>query len=331
MGSKTHWPLAVLQASRVHSFMSLQTFGVPTHWPPLQVSPVVQAIPSLQVPAAGLQAPSMGSQALQTAHVFAGPATQVPEVLHRSPWVQALPSSHRGRFGLAAPSHLPVVGLHSLQVVGLLQSTAVPAWQVPFWQWSPIVHMLLSALQDALLSLLANTQAPVASLQVPGDTWQVLVLVQTLGVPVQTPPMHLSCPGVQTLPSLQLVPLGLGGLHMPVMGSQLFWQFVGAGQVLAMPARHVPVWQLSPTVHRLPSSQGVPLSLDGLVQVPVIGLQVPAVWHWFGIGQVTGLVPLQVVPMQTSVRVQRLPSLQARPLRAAQVPSWAVPAPRLQA
>ena len=190
-GSKTHWPLAALQASRVHSFMSLQTLGVPTHWPPLQVS-VVQAIPSLQVPAAGLQAPSMRSQALQTAQVLGGPATQVPEVLHRSPWVQALPSSQGGRFGLAAPSHLPVVGLHCLQVVGLLQSTAVPRRHTPPWQLSPAVHRFRSASQGVPLSLLANVQAPVGSEQVPGDTWQVLVLVQTFGVPVQTPAMHLS-------------------------------------------------------------------------------------------------------------------------------------------
>jgi hypothetical protein len=158
-----------------------------------------------------------------------------------------------------------------------------------------------------------------------------LVLVQTLGVPVQTPAMHLSCPGVQALPSLQLVPFGLGGLHMPLAGSQLVWQLLGAGQVLAAPARHVPLWQVSATVHMLPSSQGVPLSFCGLVHVPVVGLQVPAVWHWLGVGQVTGLPPVQMVPMQTSVRVQRLPSLQARPLRAAQVPSVAAPAPRLQA
>ena len=67
------------------------------------------------------------------------------------------------------------------------------------------------------------------------------------------------------------------------------------------------------------------------MQVPVAGLQVPAFWHMVGVGQVTGLVPVQVVPVQTSVRVQRSPSLQVRPLRAAQVPSVAAPAPRLQA
>jgi hypothetical protein len=38
-----------------------------------------------------------------------------------------------------------------------------------------------------------------------------------------------------------------------------------------------------------------------------------------------------VVPSQTSVRVQRSPSLQARPLRGAQVPSTAAPAALLHA
>ena len=47
----------------------------------------------------------------------------------------------------------------------------------------------------------------------------------------------------------------------------------------------------------LPSGRRrVPFGLAGLVQVPVVGLQVPAVWHWLGVGQVTGLVPVQVVP-----------------------------------
>ena len=118
---------------------------------------------------------------------------------------------------------------------------------------------------------------------------------------------------------------------MPVIGSQVSWHWLGAGQVLAVPDRHVPIWQLSATVHMLPSSQDVPFGFAGLVQVPVVGLQVPAVWHWLGVGQVTGLVPVHVVPMQTSVRVQRSPSLQARPLRAAQVPSAAAPAARLHA
>jgi hypothetical protein len=141
---------------------------VPTHWPPLQVS-VVQLLPSLHIPGAGLHMPSARSQALQVEQVLAVPETHTPAVLQRSPVVQALPSSQAGRFGFGAPSHMPVARLHCLQVVGP-HTTAAPAWHAPFRQLSPAVHRFWSASQDAPLSLLANTQAPLASLQVPGDT-----------------------------------------------------------------------------------------------------------------------------------------------------------------
>src|SRR5437870_1874727 len=38
--------------------------------------------------------------------------------------------------------------------------------------------------------------------------------------------------------------------------------------------------QASVGVHALPSVQGVPSAWAGLVQAPVAGSQVPAVWHW---------------------------------------------------
>jgi hypothetical protein len=45
---KVHWPVAGLQASSVHPLTSLQTLAVPgLHCPFWQMSPVVQALPSL--------------------------------------------------------------------------------------------------------------------------------------------------------------------------------------------------------------------------------------------------------------------------------------------
>ena len=41
----------------------------------------------------------------------------------------------------------------------------------------------------------------------------------------------------------------------------------------------VPAWQVSVWVQALPSLQLAPFAAAGFEQVPVAGLQVPAVWH----------------------------------------------------
>ena len=157
-------------------------------------------MPSLQLVSSrlgGLHMPVMGSQLswqfVGAGQVLATPARHVP-VWQLSPTVHMLPSSQDVPFGFAGLVQVPVVGLHCLQLVGLLQSTVVPRRHTPPWQLSPAVHRFWSASQGVLLSLGANVQVvlPFVSVQVPGDTWQGLVLVQTIGVPVQTPAMHLS-------------------------------------------------------------------------------------------------------------------------------------------
>src|SRR5439155_54734 len=50
-------------------------------------------------------------------------------------------------------------------------------------------------------------------------------------------------------------------------------------------------------------SHGAPLSLAGLLQVPVVGSQVPAVWHWLAAVHTTGLAPTQAPAGQVSVCV----------------------------
>jgi hypothetical protein len=52
--------------------------------------------------------------------------------------------------------------------------------------------------------------------------------------------------------------------------------------------------QLSLTVQKSPSSQDVPLAFGGFEHWPVVGLQVPAAWHWSEAVQTTGAVPVQV-------------------------------------
>ena len=92
-------PVAGLQLSLVQTLLSLQvTAATPTHVPPEQVSPVVQAFPSSQTavlfacaqPVAGLQLSSV--QGLLSLQVTAVPPTHAPPE-HASPVVQAFPSS----------------------------------------------------------------------------------------------------------------------------------------------------------------------------------------------------------------------------------------------
>src|SRR2546426_6681222 len=53
--------------------------------------------------------------------------------------------------------------------------------------------------------------------------------------------------------------------------------------------------------------------MGGLLQVPVAGLQVPAVWHWSEAVHTTGFVPTQAPARQVSACVQVLASLQGPP------------------
>ena len=62
-----------------------------------------------------------------------------------------------------------------------------------------------------------------------------------------------------------------------------------------------PAWQLSVCVHMSPSSQVVPSVLAGFEQAPLDGSQVPTVWHWLSVAQVTGLAPVQAPAWQVSV------------------------------
>jgi len=89
-----------LQASSVQTLPSSQFGGAPpTHVPAAQVSPVVQALPSLQgavllvcvQPVAGLQASSVHT--LPSSQLVGPPGTQTPPE-QMSPVVQALPSLH---------------------------------------------------------------------------------------------------------------------------------------------------------------------------------------------------------------------------------------------
>jgi hypothetical protein len=72
-------------------------------------------------------------------------------------------------------------------------------------------------------------------------------------------------------------------------------------------------------VQALPSMHVVPSAALGFEQTPVKGLQTPATWHWSLALQVTPAqrsVPAQTPPVQTSLVVLGLPSLQVVPSAA---------------
>jgi hypothetical protein len=75
----------------------------------------------------------------------------------------------------------------------------------------------------------------------------------------------------------------------------------------------------------LPSLQLAPLALGGFdAHMPVVLSHVPWTWHWSGVGQTRGLVPVHTPDKQLSICVHALPSLQREPLAldrfGAQVP-----------
>jgi len=122
---------------------------------------------------------------------------------------------------------------------------------------------------------------------------------------------------VQELPSLQALPLIFTGFeHVPVVGEQLptTWHWSEAVQTTGLLPVQTPLWQVSVCVQALPSLQALPLIFAGFEHVPVVGEQVPAVWHWSEAVQTTGLLPVQTPLWQVSVCVQALPSLQVLPL-----------------
>ena len=112
---KPQAPVAGLQLSLVHGLLSLHTAGAPgSHVPPPQVSPAVQALPSLQTltlfaktqPVTGLQLSVV--QTLLSLQTVAAPGLHVPPP-QVSPVVQALPSLHA--LTVLVKTQAPVAGL----------------------------------------------------------------------------------------------------------------------------------------------------------------------------------------------------------------------------
>jgi hypothetical protein len=230
--------------------------------------------------------------------------------------VQALPSLQVVPLALAGLEHTPVVGLQvpaSWHWSLAVQTTGLLPVHVPLWQVSLCVQALPS-LQVAPSGAFRFEHAPVRGLQVPA-TWHWSLAVQTTGLlPVHAPLWQVSlC--VQALPSLQVAPLALAGLeHAPLAASQVptSWHWSLAVQTTGLVPVHVPFWQVSVCVQALPSLQLAPSGAFGFEHRPVVGSQVPTLWHTSCAVQVTGGVVWVQVPLwQVLMPLHLLPSSQS--------------------
>jgi hypothetical protein len=192
----------------------------------------------------------------------------------------------------------PLVG-SQLSVVQGFSSSQLTCWppQVPPLQTSPAVQALPSShatpMAVALQPLVGSQKSKVHGLL----SWQATV------APLHKPPVQVSLE-VQALLSVQL-PV-LSAKVQPVWALQpSSVHTLPSAQGNAAPGWHTLLAQLSPTVHRLPSSQE-PETAAKLQ--PVVGLQLSAVQGLLSL-QLTG-VPTQPPPLQVSLLVHAEASLQ---------------------
>jgi hypothetical protein len=244
--------------------------------------------------------------------------TQAP-FWHESVRVHMSPSEHVAPFvALVGAEHVPVDGLQvpaTLQAAAAGQTTGLEPTQAPFWHESVRVHMSPSEHVAPFAALVGVEHMPLAGLQVPATlhvgAWQ------TIGfAPTQAPFWHESVcvhmsPSEHKLPFAALV----GAEHAPELGLQVpATLHAGAVQVMAGPGVHAPAWQLSPTVHGLPSvhvvpfvtGPQVPVAITHIVHAPQtvpLFCQVPVASH------ICGCAPLQVTSPGLQMPVQ-VPVLQ---------------------
>jgi hypothetical protein len=315
-GTNTH-PLEGLHESAVQAMPSLQRSGVPAvQAPPWQLSPTVQAFPSVQpVPAgSGVNVQPLAGAQLSTvqgkpsAHVTALPGTHRPPS-HASPEVHALPSEQKPPFGTGKNRH-PAARLQVSVVQGSpsVHPTETPGLHAPAAHESPAVHGSPSV-HCAPAGSGENTQ-PEAGLQL--SVVHASPSVQVAGVTDRHVEPWQRSLMVQALPSEQGLPSGWGENTHPVLGRQLVAthgaslpQFSGA------PAAQAPATHVSPTVQALPSEQAVEGAAGAKTQ-PVAGLHESTV-QTLPSAQLTGAPGAQAPFWQASPLVHAEPSEHAEP------------------
>jgi hypothetical protein len=132
---------------------------------------------------------------------------------------------------------------------------------------------------------------------------QGLLSLQTIAVPAQVPPLHVSL-AVHAFPSSHEAVLfvythPVEGLHESSVQTLL------SSQTTGVPGLHTPPPQVSPVVQAFPSSHGLVLFTK---TQPVAGLQLSLVHTLLSL-QTTGVPGLHTPPPHVSPKVQAFPSL----------------------
>ena len=315
----TH-PFWASQPSSVQGLPSLQVALEPAlHLPPWQLSPWVQALPSLQGAATlPWTQPVLGSQlsvvqGLASSQPSGAPDWQLPAA-QASPLVQALPSLQEPDW--AANTH-PALGsqLSAVQALLSVQTASLPGMQVPFWQASAWVQASLS-LQAPVVAACRQPWLGAQLSAVHG-----LASSQSAALPGKHLPATQASSLVQALPSLQNWPPGM--VTQPFCLSQVVVVHTPVSlQTTAVPAWHTPPWQESPLVQASLSSQA---PAAGLAVQPSFVSQLSAV-HGLLSSQATAVPLVHLPAWQLSPLVQASPSSQPpwpllnwQPLRGSQL------------
>jgi hypothetical protein len=259
-------PLSAWHESVVQALPSLQLSGVPAvHTPAWHASAPLQRLPSRHgVPfsTAPWVQPKTGSQ-LSVVHALASLQLRTVPAVHTPSWqvsspLQTLPSVQEEPFRMGVLEQ-PETGLQlsAVHTLPSLQLSAVPGVQVPPWQVSaplqtlPSLHAVPFA-SGVFVHPVTGSQASVV---------HTFASLQVRGVPaVQVPLWQTSLP-LQTVPSPHAVPFSTGVCEQPTTGSQLsVVQTLLSLQLRAVPAVHVPLWQVSAPLQTLPSPQAVPFA-----------------------------------------------------------------------
>ena len=187
----------------------------------------------------------------------------------------------------------PVFGSHASSVHALpsLVGIGVPDWQTPApSQVSPPLHRSAS-LQAVPAATGVWTTPPSGEHE---SAVQGLPSSMATGVPPPHAPVEQLSATVHALPSSHEAPSAFGGFEqMPVAGAHVpaSWHWSSAVHATGLPPAQLPALHVSVCVQASPSSQLAPFALGGFEQVPVLGLHVPATWHWSVAVQTIGFDP----------------------------------------
>jgi hypothetical protein len=225
----------------------------------------------LAQPLTGLQLSVV--QTLLSLQLSAVPAAHVPLWQVSAP-LQTVPSRHDVPLATFVCEQ-PKTGSQAsvVQTFESLQLRAVPAVQVPPWQVSAPLQMLVSA--HAVPLRTGVLLHPVTGLQL--SVVHTLLSLQLSAVPPAHEPFWQVSAPLQTLASVHDEPFGSAVLAHPVTALQLsVVQTLASLQLSGVPAVQVPFWQVSAPLQTVVSAHGVPLA-NGVVKQPMSGSQLSVV------------------------------------------------------